>query len=418
MRLALVALLVAVSLASARAQVTCAPSVTLAGTSADDELVGTDDPDRIVGNGGRDTLSGLGGSDCLFGGSFEDHIFGGEENDQLVGEGGPDLLDGGPGDDEINGGSDDDTIIGGPGADTIAGEGGDDTFIVHAGDVPAGRTEIVNGGSNNDVAVFDFDPGNVTPPNFVVTDPETGGHYEFVDVERIEHRRCGNGVVDPGEACDDGDRQNGDGCDVNCTPTGCGNGIRTGDEECDDGNATSGDGCSSECERECDGDCPTPVCGDGVLAPGEECDDGNTTAGDGCSALCRRECTTIEECDDGDPCTIDGCIAGACVNPPIEPFANAICRAGQLVQLAECRGDRLRATVALPQRVRKVRGLLRKASQSGKRTGMLLAAERTLSRVQTKSARKAGHGKISAGCAATLDRRLVEVMGLIAGLHR
>ena len=38
-------------------------------------------------------------------------------------------------------------------------------------------------------------------------------------------RVCGDGVVDPGEACDDGNQVDGDGCDHVCSVTACGNGI-------------------------------------------------------------------------------------------------------------------------------------------------------------------------------------------------
>jgi len=93
---------------------------------------------------------------------------------------------------------------------------------------------------------------------------------------------CGDGTVNLGEACDDGDLLNGDGCDSNCTPTACGNGIITVGEECDDGNAANGDSCSSTCTLE-------PVCGDGHLDPGEECDDGNANNNDGCNSSCRTE---------------------------------------------------------------------------------------------------------------------------------
>src|SRR5262249_51416314 len=58
---------------------------------------------------------------------------------------------------------------------------------------------------------------------------------------------CGNGVVDPGEVCDDGNAISGDGCEPSCTPTGCGDGVVTGAEECDDGNIVNGDCCSSAC---------------------------------------------------------------------------------------------------------------------------------------------------------------------------
>lgn len=36
---------------------------------------------------------------------------------------------------------------------------------------------------------------------------------------------CGNGVLEAGEQCDDGNRVNGDGCNANCTLPACGNGI-------------------------------------------------------------------------------------------------------------------------------------------------------------------------------------------------
>jgi cysteine-rich repeat protein len=58
---------------------------------------------------------------------------------------------------------------------------------------------------------------------------------------------CGNGIPEPGEVCDDGNRTDGDGCDSNCTPTGCGNGVVTGSEQCDDGNFENLDGCEADC---------------------------------------------------------------------------------------------------------------------------------------------------------------------------
>jgi cysteine-rich repeat protein len=93
---------------------------------------------------------------------------------------------------------------------------------------------------------------------------------------------CGNGTVEPGEQCDDGNTAAGDGCSPTCRLEGCGNGIVDPGEQCDDGNTVPGDGCSATCQRE-------PRCGDGVVDSGEQCDDGNTVSGDGCSATCRRE---------------------------------------------------------------------------------------------------------------------------------
>jgi cysteine-rich repeat protein len=59
---------------------------------------------------------------------------------------------------------------------------------------------------------------------------------------------CGDGVVEPPEVCDDGNRESGDGCSADCTSTEvCGNGVVDPGEACDDGNLASHDGCDSRC---------------------------------------------------------------------------------------------------------------------------------------------------------------------------
>lgn len=126
---------------------------------------------------------------------------------------------------------------------------------------------------------------------------------------------CGDGVLDPGEACDDGNVTSGDGCSFDCkieadyacpTPGAlcvstvvCGDGKITGTEQCDDGNSLSGDGCSSTCALEPGWVCLFPgtactaaACGDGIVAGTEECDDGDTVDGDGCSSSCKLQTTT------------------------------------------------------------------------------------------------------------------------------
>lgn len=118
---------------------------------------------------------------------------------------------------------------------------------------------------------------------------------------------CGNGIVEGGETCDDGNALDGDGCDANCTPTGCGNGIVTAGESCDDGNTSGGDGCRADCTLE--------VCGDGIVDPAEDCDDGNVASGDCCSASCAAEPAGSACADDGNLCTDDQCDgAGSCAH--------------------------------------------------------------------------------------------------------
>jgi cysteine-rich repeat protein len=55
---------------------------------------------------------------------------------------------------------------------------------------------------------------------------------------------CGNGEQEAGEACDDGNRTNGDGCNSDCTEPRCGDGRVDFDEACDDGNNWDFDACA------------------------------------------------------------------------------------------------------------------------------------------------------------------------------
>lgn len=66
---------------------------------------------------------------------------------------------------------------------------------------------------------------------------------------------CGDGELDPvREQCDDGEAKNGttgDKCSAACTLVSiCGDGIVDPGEQCDDGNTKAGDGCSATCKNE------------------------------------------------------------------------------------------------------------------------------------------------------------------------
>ncbi len=159
---------------------------------------------------------------------------------------------------------------------------------------------------------------------------------------------CGDGVVQSGEACDDGNDNDFDACLSTCREATCHDGFRRSDlsigesgfEACDDGNTNDKDGCVGNCtEARCgdgftfqgiegcdDGDdsdpqdgchnCRTPGCGDGVVQENEACDDGNTVETDGCSSTCqlavcgdgvRRLGAEGEACDDGNVDNTDDC---------------------------------------------------------------------------------------------------------------
>src|SRR5258706_10091412 len=69
-----------------------------------------------------------------------------------------------------------------------------------------------------------------------------------------------------------------------CLPIACGNGLVDPGEVCDDGNAIAGDGCAADCASD-------EACGNGVidLIHGEQCDDANLRSHDGCDSRCRPE---------------------------------------------------------------------------------------------------------------------------------
>ncbi len=97
---------------------------------------------------------------------------------------------------------------------------------------------------------------------------------------------CGDAIIQPGEACDDG-AANGDEqpCRNDCVLGVCGDGVLcsgcVAPETCDDGNQIADDACDLECQ--------TTTCGNGVQDQGEECDDGNEIVGDGCGPRCLVE---------------------------------------------------------------------------------------------------------------------------------
>ena len=180
----------------------------------------------------------------------------------------------------------------------------------------------------------------------------------------VDHERCGNGIVDGHEACDDGNGVEGDGCRSDCTLPRCGDGLVDSGEECDDGNLIDNDECTNWCalrlcpngaldpgeacddgdyndDNDCLNDCtlpPGPRCGDGVVDGTEQCDDANNSNHDGCTVDCRwTYCgdgylNPGEDCDDGG--LPDGCPDDCAFPPEPEcgaggPFVGAVTNAQQ-----------------------------------------------------------------------------------------
>jgi cysteine-rich repeat protein len=151
-------------------------------------------------------------------------------------------------------------------------------------------------------------------------------------IVRDREASCGNGGLETGEACDDGNADNDDGCTNGCEKARCGDAVTRIDlslgdddfEACDDGNQDDTDACSTRCAQS--------SCGDGVVrsdrsegtADFERCDDGNRTDTDACRnscllALCgdgvlRSDLAQgdedFEACDDGNESDTDACLAG------------------------------------------------------------------------------------------------------------
>ncbi len=199
------------------------------------------------------------------------------------------------------------------------------------------------------------DDGNVTPGDgcSAICSIEPGFTCHEGNPDRCEPEvvLCGNGLVDAGEECDDANRNADDGCAGDCrqepgwnctrelgrlsvctremTPPTCGDGRLDSGESCDDGNNVAGDGCAVACSEEPGWTCtreagrlsvctrvpPSGMCGNGRVDAGEACDDASNAC---CNArTCQFEPNTTS-CDDGNmSTTADHCNgSGMCVGNP------------------------------------------------------------------------------------------------------
>ena len=234
------------------------------------------------------------------------------------------------------------------------------------GDDDSGGSTVIDAGPDEgDSGSEPINPIDAGPPRDAGPTPPRG--------------ECGNGRVDSGEACDDGNDRDSDGCSAECeTESGfhcvvagsaceeCGNGIVESAEQCDDGNVDDADGCDTECQFEMGFSCPVAgqaceQCGNGVLEANERCDEGSVSDGVGCADDCHdidphfacpaagTACVQCgdgvvggdEQCDDGNTASGDGCVFNCSAEEPGFRCASAgggctLCGDGKIEGSEQC----------------------------------------------------------------------------------
>ncbi len=146
---------------------------------------------------------------------------------------------------------------------------------------------------------------------------------------------CGNDTVDTPETCDppgsDPPPQGGNLCRTNCSY--CGDATVDAGEACDDGNTIDDDQCTNSCTG---GPGQQTSCGDDLVGPGETCDPPGSDPAPPGGSLCRVGCTYCgdgaqnsgEACDDGNLVDDDACRNDCTLMPP-NPCGNFQIDAGE-----------------------------------------------------------------------------------------
>ena len=113
-------------------------------------------------------------------------------------------------------------------ASSVAGEAGVDSCAT-GGANAAGTSAVAGSAAGGNTGGAGLSATGGASPSTGGASPGTGGYSATGGASGL----CGDGHVDPGEACDDGDTIDGNGCDNNCTRTTCGNGVVDPGESCD-----------------------------------------------------------------------------------------------------------------------------------------------------------------------------------------
>lgn len=189
-------------------------------------------------------------------------------------------------------------------------------YPVTPGAAESETSSSTGGATSPDEMPTGTDPDLATGPGSTGEATSSGGSSGGGDVGR-----CGDGVVDPGEGCDEG-AANGPyaACTDACQLNVCGDGkVHLGVEGCDEGAGNVDTGY-------CRSDCQLGSCGDGFLLAGlEQCDAG--AANGPVYGQCDEKCTInrcgdgeldvgVEECDEGEQNGMggDGEVAGCALD--------------------------------------------------------------------------------------------------------
>jgi len=158
-------------------------------------------------------------------------------------------------------------------------------------------------------------------PSFVADDADDVIIFGIPD-EKCLTAFCGDGFVDQGEECDNGEANSDEvpnACRTNCLKAHCGDSVHDTGEECDDGQANS-DTAPDACRTSC----VLPKCGDSVVdfLHGEECDEGllNTLQPDHCHPGCKSP-----KCGDGILDSNEACDNGPDNNDAIPDACRTAC---------------------------------------------------------------------------------------------
>ena len=87
----------------------------------------------------------------------------------------------------------------------------------------------------------DCDPNaneKICCPGLVWVPKDSGYGFQCADKTVFYNPECGNGILDPGEVCDDGNLADNDGCSSSCAVESCGDGVLQTDEDCDPNDTT------------------------------------------------------------------------------------------------------------------------------------------------------------------------------------